>query len=268
MTSKKIDLSVVIVNHNGLRYLEKCLASIELNCAGSSYEVVFVDNKSNDSSVAFVSSHYPWVKVIESHENLGFAKGNNLGVANSAGENILLLNNDTVLINDFSVLLDIVTLKDIGVVGAKMLGANKDVRHSFGRFPSPLTMLKLSRMYVSAHQSQKGILDVDWVEGSFLLTRRSVWDLVGGLDPAYFMYVEDVDYCKKVSNHGLRRVCNLDVSYIHYGGYGESRQGWLKDGFRIYTKNFFRGYKLMTFNFFITVGFGLRDAKRYLRKLT
>lgn len=268
MTSEKIDLSIVIVNHNGLKYLEKCLSSIELNCAGSSYEVVFVDNKSTDMSVAFISSQYPWVKVIESHENLGFAKGNNLGVAYSAGENILLLNNDTVLLTDFQVLLDIIELQDIGVVGAKMLGTNKEVRDSFGRFPGPLTMLKLSRMYISAHKSHEGTLDVDWIEGSFLLTRRSVWDLVGGLDPAYFMYVEDVDYCKKVSMHGLRRVCNLDAGYIHHGGYGEARRGWLKDGFRIYAKNFFRGYKLMIFNFFITVGFGLRDAKRYLRKLT
>jgi hypothetical protein len=268
MASKKIDLSIIIVNYNGLQYLDDCVSSIELKCIGLSYEVIFVDNKSTDSSVAFICSHYSWVKVITSDTNLGFSKGNNLGVASSSGENLLLLNSDTVLLTELRVFMDIIRSEDIGVVGAKMFGPNNEPRRSFGRFPSALMMLKLSRMYFDTRGSDKGILDVDWVEGSFLLTRRSVWELVGGLDPEYFMYVEDVDYCKKVSIHGYRRICNLDSGYIHYGGYGETRQGWLKDGFRIYANNFSRGYTLTIFNFFITVGFGLRNAKRYLRKFT
>ena len=136
MVTEKIDLSIIIVNYNGLQYLDDCLSSIEVKCTGLSYEVIFVDNKSTDSSVAFIDSHYSWVKVITSDENLGFARGNNLGVASSCGENLLLLNSDTVLLTDLDVFMDIIRLEDIGVVGAQMFGPNNEPRRSFGRFPS------------------------------------------------------------------------------------------------------------------------------------
>jgi len=260
-------LSIIIVNYNGLRYLKECFSSIEERCFGISYEVIFVDNNSADESVQFVEHHYPWVKVVKSQQNLGFSKGNNLGVENSKGKYLLLLNNDTVLLDDLSGLLDVIAYDDIGVVGGRMFGEHREERLSFGFFPTPLMMLKLSQLYMHRleGEEQGDLLDVGWIEGSLLLTERETWDLVDGLDPKYFMYVEDVDFCKKVSLLGLRRVCFSKFRYIHYGGYGASRSKWLKDGFRIYANNFSLHGERLIFLLFVEIGFGLRNVKTTLR---
>lgn len=262
MMFERPKLSIIIVNYNGLSYLDECFSSIKRKCGEISLEVVFVDNDSVDGSVEFVRKFHPWVKVIVSDKNLGFSRGNNLGVENSSGKYLLLLNNDTVLLDDVKILLDVIALDGVGVVGAKMYGVDREERLSFGVFPTPFKMLNLSSLYLKRESVQDGLQDVDWIEGSLLLTERATWDSVGGLDPQYFMYVEDVDFCKKVALQGLRRVFFPEFKYIHYGGYGESRSQWLKDGFRIYANNFSRGAMRVVFLLLVEFGFGLRHVKK------
>ena len=233
-------LSIIIVNYNGEKYLSNCLESIELCCEGISYEVIIVDNASNDNSINVIKSmNNDKILLIENDKNIGFAKGNNLGVQNSKGRYILLLNNDTVLLNNLKSALDIFKQEKVGIVSIKMLGKDMEYRYSVGNFPTPLRLLKLSRLYKTTNEFKKGLFDkklykVDWVEGSFILTTKNIWVSTKGLDENYFMYVEDVDYCKKVSSKNYHIMYCPKLEYVHFGGYGSSREIQLKKGFKLY----------------------------------
>lgn len=236
-----ITLSILIVNHDGAACLPDCLQSIRdrVTC---DHEVIVVDNDSSDGSVDVVRRAFPGVRVFVSPENLGFARGNGLAALHATGRYLLLLNHDTLLLDD---LAGVVAWMDdhprVGVAGIRMLSADHDYRHSAGRFPTPGRLVRIRTL-----QERRGPFDdgsfpetpqaypVDWVEGSFLLTRRSVWNEVGGLDPGYFMYVEDVDYCRAARDAGHGTAYLPGARYVHLGGFRAERTGFLIDGFRRY----------------------------------
>ena len=175
---------------------------------------------------------------------MGFAGGNNLGAELATGDFILLLNNDTILKSELQPSIDLLEKNSsIGVLGARMLDSNGITRVSTGRFPSLHRLIRFSHLWdYKAGKSEDSVVETDWVEGSFLLTRKSLWDKLSGLDTDYFMYVEDVDYCKRVTKLGLKVVFFSELEFVHFGGYGDSRLGLLVAGFRKYhTKhsNFF-----------------------------
>ena len=92
-----IELSVIIVNYNGLKFLTDCLNSLKINLIGISHEIIIIDNDSKDESCDFIKQNFPEVILIESKINHGFGKGNNEAVKQSRGENLLLINNDTIV---------------------------------------------------------------------------------------------------------------------------------------------------------------------------
>lgn len=249
MCGKK--LSIIIVNYNGQRYLHKCINSIYKSCKSIDYEIVIVDNNSQDNSVDFIKSEYPDTTLIESDKNLGFAKGNNLGVKKSKGEYILLLNNDTILLNDLEESINILEKdKEIGVLGIKMLDKDLKYNKSCGKFPTLISLLFFSKLFLDKKGFSDGVfsesfIDVDWIQGSFLLTRKSLYEKVWGLDDSYFMYVEDVDFCKKIQKLGKRRVYYTNQSYIHFGGFNSSRKKLLVDGYILYVKKHFTTFKFL-----------------------
>lgn len=243
-------LSIIIVNFNGKHHLQSCLQSIVEYCLGLDYEVILVDNASSDGSCEFVERQYPWVKLIRSNENLGFARGNNLGACHSRGDLFLLLNNDTKLQKPLQPMISLFDeCKSIGVAGAKMLSEDGNYRLSTGRFLSPFRMIKFSLLLNKKGVFRKGdfekfekrIWEVEWVEGSFLMTRKDIWLKLGGLDEGFFMYVEDVDYCKRVVDLGYKVVFDANVAYVHYGGYSVSRLEMLVFGYRRFLDRHFRG---------------------------
>jgi GT2 family glycosyltransferase len=204
-----------------------------------------VDNASADKSVEFVNEFYPHVKILVNGVNLGFAAANNQAARYANGDYILLLNNDTVLLGDPAALIDIIRCnKNVGLIGAKMLSKDHKYRQSVGRFPSILSLLWLKKLFRSDGQFLTGDFDdtasdlhaVDWVEGSFHLIPTLVWKQIGGLDEGYFMYVEDVDLCKRVSRSGLIVAFSSRISYVHYGGYTSKRYLDLIRGHRRYQK--------------------------------
>tara|TARA_R100001015_G_C4587254_1_gene143067 strand:- start:223 stop:1041 length:819 start_codon:yes stop_codon:yes gene_type:complete len=258
------ELSIIIVNYNGERFLKDCIESIKKACQDISYEIVIVDNASQDNSVKVLETQYAKdVKLIKSEENLGFAKGNNLGVSRSNGQYILLLNNDTILKHSLKPVINVLKTESTGVVGIKMLGKHGEYRHSVGYFPSASRLIKLSRLYNLTKGFKTGDFKdnspivVDWIEGSFLMTTRSIWFKVNGLDEDYFMYVEDIDFCKKVTSHDYKVLYLPNVEYLHFGGYGASREYMLKEGFKKYinkhlkTPNKQLAYLSVVFNFMI-----------------
>jgi len=244
----EIELSVIIVNYNGIKYLKDCLDSLYDKLKNGSFEIIVIDNNSRDESCNFIKQNYPNIVLIESKENLGFGKGNNLGVKNAKGKSILLLNNDTVLLDSIEPAIEILTNNEnVGIVTVKMLGGNKKYIPSVGKFPSPMRLLKFSFLDEDRSEFVTGDFDldktfyVDWVTGAFMLINKDDFEKTGGFDDDYFMYVEDVDLCKRMANNGKTCVFIPSISYIHFVGFNKTRENLLIDGYGIYAEKHFKG---------------------------
>lgn len=256
------ELSIIIVNHNGARFLQACLDSIQ-RLVTSRYEVIVVDNDSSDGSCDLMQLKYPWVKLVRSNKNLGFAAGNNLGAMHANGAFILLLNNDTVLVSDLAPAINVLKEnQNIGILGAEMLDGDRASQPCTGSFPNPLRLIKFSQLFIKPGKHKERFANdawiVDWVQGSFLLTTANNWRALGGLDESYFMYVEDIDFCKRSSLRGLLTVYYPVVSYLHYGGYDGVRWNLLYLGHQRYQKKFHRGVIGYCSSLVLRVGLVLR----------
>lgn len=246
--AKNINMSVVIVNYNGQKYLQECLDSLRHNLSNLTYEIIVVDNDSIDNSCLFIKAEFPEVKLIESKENLGFGKANNLGVKNAKYDTILLLNNDTILQDHL--LPAIETLyenAENGIITINMLDSQKNYLTAVGRFPSPFKLIKISLLSDPRDVFKTGdfkakLYTVDWVSGAFMLIRKSDYDLVNGFDSDYFMYVEDVDLCKRMADIGKKCVFKSNLNYIHFVGFNKSREQFLLKGYEIYADKHFSSF--------------------------
>ncbi len=230
-------VSVLLVSYNSRRFLEGCLESLRKHISVP-FEVVLVDNGSSDGTAAFVRKAYPWVRVVESERNVGFTGGNNAAARNARGEFLLLLNCDTVLLTDINPGLRILEQEpQVGVVGARMYGGQGELRANTGHFPAPWRLWKFTLQWSTPFARPYGDPTLsafrhDWVEGSFLLTRRSNWEGVGGMDESGFMYTEDVEFCAHTLQRGLLTVQCAKLMYLHFGGYNVERMNYLYAGYR------------------------------------
>jgi len=227
-------LSIVIVNYNVSYFLEQCLFSVEKAIAGIECEVWVVDNASVDTSVAMVKDKFPWVKLIESKENLGFSKGNNLAIEKCLGQYILLLNPDTVVEEDtFSKCIQYMDQHpDAGGLGVKMLDGNGHYLPESKRgLPTPevsfykitgLTSLfpKSERFakYYLGHLSSNETHPIDVLSGAYMFLRKSVLDKIGWLDETFFMYGEDIDLSYRITKGGYKNIYFPKTRIIHYKG--------------------------------------------------
>ncbi len=225
-------LSIITVSWNVSKLLHDCLSSVEAVRDALHLEMVVVDSASSDDTPDMVERDFPWVNLIRCTENAGFPKGNNIGIEASTGEYVILLNPDTVVIEDaLSQLCDYLDEhQDVGVVGPKLLNPDGTIQSSRRRFPTFLTGVFESTWLQES--APKQILDhyyaldlpddetavVDWVMGAALLTRRSIIDRVGGLDEAYFMYSEELDWCRRIKEAGWEVVYLPSAQIIHHLG--------------------------------------------------
>jgi GT2 family glycosyltransferase len=262
-----VKLSIIIVNYNGEKYLDACIKSIYKNCHTFSFEIIVFDNNSTDNSIFFIEQNYPDVIIIESDKNLGFAKGNNKAVKNSNGEYVLLLNNDTILNNNLQKAIEVFESDDkIGVLGIKMLDDNKKFSISFGKFPTPLKLLKFSRLnykskdFLTGKFLNENFVQVDWVSGAFLLTKKDYWNKVNGLDEDYFMYVEDVDFCKKISKTNKITVLVLSISFIHFIGFNSKREIRLIKGYFLYASKHFNKFEELIAKLCLHLNYAFKKA--------
>ncbi|QYJ69064.1 glycosyltransferase family 2 protein [Flavobacterium litorale] len=263
----KPELSVIIVNYNGLQYLKGCFDSLHDKLQGINHEIVVIDNNSKDNSCAYIKQHYPEVVLIESKENHGFGKGNNEAVKHAKGEYILLLNNDTILQDNLlPVLKHIKADATIGAVGIKMVSGTKEYLLSVGKFPDFLGVLKIKNMSkvgtdLVAANFTKNSYDVDWISGSFLLMPKKVYDEVGGFDEKYFMYVEDVDLCREICNKGYRRVFLPNYSYVHFVGFNKSKNPLLLQGLKTYINKHYSGLAAIKLKLALTINATVKRFK-------
>jgi GT2 family glycosyltransferase len=189
-------VSIIIVNWNGLEHLETCLESLEAQTFRD-FEVVMVDNGSTDGSVEFIKASYPWVKLVELHENTGFATGNNVGLENASGEYVVALNNDTRA--DANWLATIVRVADnnprVGMVGSRICSFDDpDVIDSLGHGVCRDGMSRGRFRLRNYSTIQMGkVEEILFPSACVALYRRAMLDETGFFDDDFFAYAEDTD---------------------------------------------------------------------------
>ena len=217
-------LSVVIVSYNVRSYLEQCLQSVQRALEGTEGEVFVVDNHSDDDSVETVRQHYPWVRLIENQENLGFAKANNQAIRQAQGDYILLLNPDTVVAEDtfHGVLAFMDEHPKAGGAGVMMCYEDGSrAPESRRALPTPwvaaLKMMGFTKRYYLSDLPWDQPCRIEVVSGAFCLLRHEAIKTVGLLDEDFFMYGEDIDLSYRLLKGGWEN-WYLPYSIIHYKG--------------------------------------------------
>lgn len=228
-----IDISIVIVNWNTKKLLLDCIESLKKETKECKIEIIVVDNASSDRSVEAIKKRFPDVYIIENHNNLGFARANNLGISLSKGKYICLSNTDIIALDNVIDRMYSYMEKnlDIGAMLPMCLDEELKIDQCCRRFPSlRLHMneaLYLDKFFPKIKFFQGRALplsfynstgDVNSVPCCFIIVRRKAIDGVGLLDERFFIYSEDVDWCKRFHSKGWRVVYYSDARIIHYGG--------------------------------------------------
>ncbi len=235
-----IDVSVVIVNYNTCDLLDACLQSLRPDRLRT--EVIVVDNGSSDGSKEMVRSRHKNVRLIENATNRGFAAANNLGISQSSGTYVLLLNSDTTVtqgaLEDTVRFMEEKNLK--GIVGCRLLNPDGTLQPSLRSFPSILNvasesffLYKLfprSRVFGKYYMSYYDYAEssaVDWVMGAFFMIHRDVLNTVGMLDEQFFMFGEELDFCYRARQAGFPTWYFSGATVFHHWG-GSSRDGYAR----------------------------------------
>ena len=215
-------VSIIILSYNTQDLLQKCLRSIFTNLKDIDFEVIVVDNASIDKSVEMVKEKFEKVKLVKSSDNLGFAKGVNLGATNAKGEYLLLLNSDIEIVTQSlkSLFTFLKEHKDVAVIGGKLDNADGTTSKSYGNF---YELGEVWSMLFSDHKSKIDSIksdkpvEVDWVSGGFMAIKKVVFDDLKGLDPHFFMYIEDMEFCYRVHKKGLKVYYDRSIVVKHVG---------------------------------------------------
>ncbi len=226
-----MELSVVILNYKTKGLLRQCIKGIELLKLKKNYEIIVVDNHSQDSSAKMMKESFPHIRFIESKVNRGCAAGNNLGVKESSGRYVMILNPDITIFE--GVIEKLISFMDdhpdVGIVAPKLINPDGTRQISCYRFPKFMTPMyrrtplgrlpwvkKDLRKYLMLDDHFEKINDVDWILGACMLVRQEAIDKVGLMDERFTLYFEDVDWCRQFWQAGYR-VCYLsDVDIVHY----------------------------------------------------
>jgi GT2 family glycosyltransferase len=231
--SPRLMVSIVIVSWNAKDYLRQCLASLFTGACRHPMEVIVVDNASSDGSAESVAQDYPRVQLIRNATNLGFARANNIGMSAATGKYACLINSDVkVLPGCLDRLVDYQEdHPDVGMVGPRIIGGDGKCQRSCRGFPTVWNMfcraLALDTLfpgtraftgYSLRHWPQDTCRAVDILSGCFWLVRRKALAEVGMLDESFFMYGEDMDWCKRFWKHGWKLAFIPSAEAIHYGG--------------------------------------------------
>ena len=226
------DVSVVIVSWNVCALLRSCLHALLASDGGDDLEIIVVDGGSADGSTAMVREEFPSVQLLAQTENVGFPRGNNIGLAAAQGRYLFLLNPDTVVQPDTvaTLLAYMDAHAEVGVAGAQLRFPDGRVQSSRRRFPTfwtgvfestwlePLAPRGLIARYRLADIPDDAVAAVDWLMGACLFVRREVVATVGGMDEAYFMYSEELDWCRRIRDAGWQVHYVPTTFIIHYEG--------------------------------------------------
>lgn len=230
---QNVDVSVIIVNWNTRDSLQECLTSVYRETDGLTFETIVVDNASCDSSSHMVKANFPQVVLVENQENRGFAAANNQGIQIAKGRYILLLNSDTVVLDN--AIAKTVRYADqdpdVAVVGCQVWETPDRIQMTCFRYPSLTNlilsvsglakMLKHNKFYGREWMLWWGRdteRQVDVVSGMFMLVRREAIEKVGVMDEVFFIYCEEADWCYRFSKAGWKMLFWPGAKIIHVDG--------------------------------------------------
>ncbi|MGQ9819996.1 MAG: glycosyltransferase [Candidatus Kapaibacteriales bacterium] len=232
-------LSIIIVNYNSLDYLIQSIASIYSSVVNFDYEIIVIDNNSNDGSLKFLKEHFRNVILIQLNENLGFGRANNFAFTIAKGKYFLLLNPDTIVEEKtLQTIYDYMVLNpNVGICGCKILNPDGTLQLACRRgFPTPwVAFTKLfglqslfpkSQLFGKYNQTFRNPNEsyfVDAISGSFMFVRKEVVEQINGFDEDFFMYGEDLDFCYRASLVGWKIAYLHTTSIIHYKGRSTKR---------------------------------------------
>jgi hypothetical protein len=228
------NISIIILSWNVRDLLRACLTSLVRSDDSAqrrhAIEVIVVDAASSDGSAEMVRAEFPHVKLIASDENLGYTRGNNVGLRAATGRYFLILNPDTEVVGD--ALAQMVAHMDAhpkaGVLGPQLRYANGTIQSTCRRFPTlatgflestwlqPLAPRSMLDRYYARDLLEDAISEVDWVVGAAMLVRREAYEQVGGLDEGFFMYSEELDWCRRMKATGWQVVYFPPARIIHH----------------------------------------------------
>lgn len=270
-----MDVSIIIVNYNTRELTLQCINSIYEHTTDLEFEIVIVDNASIDGTCSTIRESFPQVIIIESEINLGFGRANNLGIMNSKGKYLFLLNSDTILLNNAVLLFYNFmnannTNEKIGAIGGLLIDAEGKQSFSFGEFPtigSELKYLKrkiIEKVYRKASANllnleNETFKEVEFISGADLFIPKKVINRIGGFDPDFFMYYEETDLQKRMANNNYKRLIINDPKIIHLEGgsftssikFSYARFSLSHKSFHIYLKKHFTGINYVVFRLFM-----------------
>ncbi len=228
------DLSIIIVNYRSSRHVLNCLHSIRESGMKIKYEIIIVDNASNDGSKEQILNAYENLIWIQSEYNAGFARANNMGIKAAKGRNILLLNADTIVKNNAIEHTVLIFDKEqqYSACGVQLLNPDGTKQHSGAKFivgginnflALPYLGDLMRTIGYKLGKKQHNVVDmdqdmvVDWIVGAFIMTRRSNIEIAGLLDEDFFMYAEEIEWCSRLRKHGPMILFH-EPRVVHVGG--------------------------------------------------
>ncbi|MBI3341978.1 glycosyltransferase family 2 protein [Candidatus Curtissbacteria bacterium] len=227
-----MNISFIIVNYKTKELVFQAIESIQKFAKNFTYEIIVVDNNSEDGSSQYLKKNFSKIKLIASPENVGFGKGNNLGIKEAEGDYIFFFNSDAYLIDESIERLfkRANNIPDLGAIAPLILNEDKTIQQSGGYFP---TLLKVFfwmsfiddlpggtwlKPYHIDHDSFYGKeRELDWVTGAAFMVPKKVLEKVGTFDKEIFMYGEDVDLCHRIKKAGLKIIMNPESKIVHIG---------------------------------------------------
>ena len=227
-------VSIIIVNYNSAEIILNCLKSLHTHLKQVAYEIIIVDNASQDGSPETIAKHFPQVKLLPQGKNHGFGTANNIGVNHAQGEFIFFLNSDTIVTSDIlpTLISKLKQSPNIGIVGPQILNPDGSFQFSVSKeisilgefqtlqqvkqYRNPATRSTLAQIYDYEQ-------NVDIVVGAAMLMRHSLFNEVGGFDESFFMYFEESDLCKRVRDLGYTILYTSEAHLIHLGGYSVAK---------------------------------------------
>ena len=223
-------ISVIILQYNNFHFTKEAIESFR-KYHHSEHEIILVDNGSTDSGWENSISHIQNIKLIRLESNLGFGPANNLAAKKAAGDILLFLNNDTVTTESYleEIEKEFTNNPGIGIIGPKILNPDKSLQLSFGNFPTLMVELVDKILYRLVDKKSKTITGyfekkysakqfAQWVTGAALFIKKDLFLSINGFDESFFMYFEDKELCKRVSDSGYKIMYFPAVSLIHLRG--------------------------------------------------
>ncbi|MCX6766454.1 MAG: glycosyltransferase family 2 protein [Candidatus Moranbacteria bacterium] len=252
MNSRNPELSIIITSYKNPAVLRLCLESLKKNVLCDNYEILVLDSSTEEDLEMMMREDFSEIRFFPHKDNLGFLGLVNEGIEHAKGSYYLILNDDIVIKNKSADIL-LEYLKNnptVGIIGPKLLNFDGKFQFSCFRFYTPLIILYRRTFLGKLKFAQKRInyflykgrdhdkpMDVDWVMGSAMMTSRKAVGKVGLMDRTFFMYFEDVDWCRRFWENKYKVMYYPFAQMFHYHRKGSASQGLLKAAFNRLTRN-------------------------------